>query len=694
MQRFVLAKRSYSAISVAGVLLVLLLSYLLSIAWQRQSLNNYIESRARIIVLKDQDLGWQFSKVVADSGSEPTGLYRHLQSSLQSWNGLSVQSTQISNDGVKFGDRGALLARLQISHNHWDPLLVLDRDLVVAIPYLEYKRVNVYVNGRYEGLYLSSSRVGIPFDPAKYSDSALTIDLLFQDTDGASEIFKYMDEPVFVATAGEYHGFLRFSALGENTKLTWLSDTSVIIMAIFLLILFLFVDSSSETLGVALYLGFSAFSISVDYGWLPFIQRAWIGVYAAEMSAIFRFYYILQLSRVTSGRVWPWFIFGNLIAIPYAYLTTVVFSYSSDWVDAIESAQDLIFCLVSVTICLRVAVHLYGKKVPWRIAALIFAALSSLQQIMIPLEWVFPALSSSQSYSDWYYIAKHLSVFLLAISAFVNISSLENRVRILSSFQAKQQVMTKELELAQEVQTAFMSIPDIPPTFDLLTQHDGQLQVSGDSYYVSWDKQRDTLTVLLNDVTGHGIQAALKASVCQVIAKLIWEDFERSKGIPSSESYIRMYEKRLRQFFSSVNDSPDVVAFVGCEINQHTGRAEIYRANFTFPFLISPREDEAIDVTEPTSEKGYWKIDLLSVKHQEPTYFQLKNGSFLMFMSDGYIAGSRDAYAVLKLMTQKLAPFGAELASSDLKTIIRNDPRLNRPEVDDDRTFVIVQWKP
>src|SRR5690606_36983690 len=105
---------------------------------------------------------------------------------------------------------------------------------------------------------------------------------------------------------------------------------------------------------------------------------------------------------------------------------------------------------------------------------------------------------------------------------FINISSLENRVRLLSAAQAKAELLRQELQLGQAVQTAFMTPPRMPAEFEISAFQSAPLLVSGDTYFAHWDEDAHRLTVILSDLVGHGIHAALRASASQVIAKTIW----------------------------------------------------------------------------------------------------------------------------------------------------------------------------
>ena len=103
-------------------------------------------------------------------------------------------------------------------------------------------------------------------------------------------------------------------------------------------------------------------------------------------------------------------------------------------------------------------------------------------------------------------------------------------------------------------------------------------------------------------------------------------------------------------------------------------------------------ESEAKDTER--GPKPYWSVESLNLGSQELVKVQLKPLSFLILMSDGYIGGSRDAFAAIKILRERLTERGPELSAQEIKGWIIAEPRLNNPAIADDRTLVILQWRP
>jgi hypothetical protein len=158
-----------------------------------------------------------------------------------------------------------------------------------------------------------------------------------------------------------------------------------------------------------------------------------------------------------------------------------------------------------------------GQRLPWRQWALVIAVVACILQVVAYINNIWPQISNYPEFYQVRSIIVPLSVFLLGSSAFVNISSLENRVRILSKAKAKNDEIEKELELGRVVQNAYMKIPNLPPEIDIACFFEAAFYVSGDAYFVHWDPDTRRLAVILGDMTGHGVHAALKATTLQVV---------------------------------------------------------------------------------------------------------------------------------------------------------------------------------
>lgn len=120
-------------------------------------------------------------------------------------------------------------------------------------------------------------------------------------------------------------------------------------------------------------------------------------------------------------------------------------------------------------------------------------------------------------------------VYLLLLSVFINISTLEKRVKSLSQVAINAKEMEREMVLGQAVPASFLRMPETPAGMGVVCHHEPAVYVSGDIYYVHWDGKREILTMLLSDIAGHGVQAALKAAVCLTFGRVV---VDRGRSAP------------------------------------------------------------------------------------------------------------------------------------------------------------------
>lgn len=339
-------------------------------------------------------------------------------------------------------------------------------------------------------------------------------------------------------------------------------------------------------------------------------------------------------------------------------------------------------------VCLRAAWYLRDKKLPWRVTALVIAAIAAFEQVADPVGSYFPSFYNGSFFQTFTDLIHPFSAWLFAFSAFINISTLENRVKTLGSLEARTREMEKEMELGRAVQQAFMNLPKFPEELHFACHHEAMLYVSGDTYFVDWNERHRKLTFLVNDVTGHGVQAALKASGVSVIANTVWGD----KAGDWRSDKLTQYAALVEDFLAKMNTEPDVLAMGGCEFDLATGTVEILRVNFPFPVVIEPKVDLAGDSESRKSDN--WRVRILPSNSRELTRFQLAPGAIIVLTSDGFLDNSRRTTDFLRYMRKNLATRGDDLTTDTVKNYILECPHLAETKDNDDRTMTVFQWRP
>jgi hypothetical protein len=677
------AKRNPLALSLAGLLLISITAFLVIIGWQREYIDAYLVTNPLIKSFENNNHEWRVvSARKADCGS-PESCYEFLRSQpsrVISYDKLTGPWKDIATN-ISETEPVYILVQTAIPKTAWKELYDSGHHgLIVGMPTAWYDDAIAFVNGNKVSNYLKNSRIGVPVilenEPEK-----LVIDVMYQKSWHYTGLFEADDEPLLVATPADYRAWVRVLVMQSAHQGNWISNLSFIVMAVFFLLLYLFVDSSPEVLGLALFVGLDAFGRSLNYDWLPLPYTAQIADTTDSASQVMRLYFLLQLSRFGSSKVGPWlsvsFVYA-LLASAGSWVNALGWPIIEDRVYEINVWFSLVVAVIGIVLAGVSAAKLRSQRLPWRQWALVIAAIACFLQAIAYINNIWPEVSNYPEFYKVRSIIVPLSVFLLASSAFVNISTLENRVRVLSKAKAKNDEIEKELELGRVVQNAYMKIPNLPSEIDISCFFEAAFYVSGDAYFVHWDPDTKRLAVILGDMTGHGVHAALKATTLQVIARTIFRDpMRRSENLGGR---FIVYEQALRSFLRDSWGDGDLPTFLGMELDFESGRVVSHRSNFPFPMILVQKDDGVWDVK-------VWSDHFASVNSRTDG----KN-MFLVSATDGVIGGSKTFNKIalrLKHQLNVMSDVNAERVKIELLNCAK-EAGLNS---DDDRTMVVFGLK-
>ena len=673
--------RDLLSITVTWTLFLLIATYLVVIGWQREHTSAYLSTKKRIVSYAPATREWLVSHAQRTICQDLDACYESLKErSFDSISFLQLTDREKSFDKVHQGP-SLVLVRTKLTLD--DVALNARQYLVVGFPSASYDKAISFINGRKVGDYFLDQRIGIPFNRMASGLDEIVVDVLYE-TDGSGQpLFVAGDEePLLVTTIGEYRAWVRMLIMQDARQGNWLSDMSIIVMAALFLMVFLFVDRSPEVLGLALFMGFDALSRSFDYGWLPVADVYPATVFLQNAAQIMRIYYIVQICRLGSPRPKTWvmgsLLFGALIGCG-PWLRTYGISFTDDISGVISMTFNLFFSLLGFVVLQITAFHLRGKGLYWRQGALFVASIALLLQGYSGLDVLLPSLESSQLYYQIRSITVPFASYLLAASAFINISTLENRVRTMSQVVAKNEVIERELDLGRVVQKAFMKIPRLPQDFDVAFHYEPAFYVSGDAYFLHWDEERSRLVVILGDMTGHGVQAALKSTTMHTLARSVFVmsgEEPLSRGRP--KDILNRYGEALTQTFHETWGKEEIPAYVGAEIDPRSGDTSWIRSNFPWPLHIRKNEG------------GTWHVSLLSDRKDQA--FCLGLGDYLVFASDGIFDGSRRVWGISREIERFLNGQSSCDAES-IKNIILQAFARKLPFEVDDKSIVVIGRK-
>ncbi|MCX6117837.1 MAG: SpoIIE family protein phosphatase [Proteobacteria bacterium] len=550
--------------------------------------------------------------------------------------------------------------------------------LAIGLPALRYRQAFVFMNDMPWGRFLDSERIVVRAGKSAVLDQFLRIKIIVAIPNTGDTIeLGIKKTPPYVATPRTSKNLEKFLLLQSDTRGAVMSIMSRILIAFFALFIFVVIDSTPESFGLSMFLGCEAVAIVLGERWIdvPY-SKMFIHTFY-QMGDIFRLFFFIQISRMFRPNTAYWLVATTLISIPYGYFRFKEVEWGISGLDVIPRFRDFTAGSLGTIFCLMALFSIRSENLPWRKAALILAAACSFQQIIGPLLHYFPEWNQSQTFRHFFTSYETLYTYLGTLSALTNISTLENRVSNLSQAKIHGDMIEQELSLGQTVQRSFLNIPKLPQQIELANHHEAAVYVSGDIYYAKWDRVTNKLAFLICDVTGHGVQAALKATACYMVAKNNWD-----KGISTdtdSQSRFDAFKQEQMLLMEQISETPDIPTFAAVEFDDITGTISSYKTNFNAPILIHP------------GPYGKWEMEVLSMSDSVSVEKQLMPGSLIALFSDGYVTGSRQLSKMLKYMSKHLAFFDG--TPEGLEDIINAFDAQNVDRPKDDRTLLVMSWR-
>jgi serine phosphatase RsbU (regulator of sigma subunit) len=383
-----------------------------------------------------------------------------------------------------------------------------------------------------------------------------------------------------------------------------------------------------------------------------------------------------------------WLVGALLWSVPMAYYAMRSGNRPESLYPLFYANCGLIVAFLGMMFCLRSYSFIRKKSLYWRHMALLSAAVAAIPSIITSLDAVFPSFITDPAVVDTVNTLHFNSGFMLALSAFFNISSLENRVKALSIVQMKAKQLEMELELARSVQKQHMRMPKMPDEISVECFQSAASYVSGDTYFLDWNEKTSVFTFVLNDVTGHGVQAALKATICNVIAELVWVKGAENTIKDNSEFSIARYSQLICKYLSERFHANDLHSICGGEFNLEKGELCLYRSNAPSPLILQP--------SSIGNDQGQ-KYDVLTVPllNQTVSKIQLRPGAMVIVMSDGILFSSREQANIARRLSEMVSVTNPdELSLEQVRETITATNLMSNQSIDDDKTLLIFRWNP
>lgn len=676
--------RTRRALALTVAMVLVLFTALFSLIRVQRSEVEYLKSLSGVAIFASDALAWTVSRTSGCSTGciEPLRAARPIATTRDL---LSLDFMAVKADGI--GDAPIRIATTippQLWRDSAPP--AVDQPTVLSLPPIRYEQAQVYIDGVLNRTFFNGEALTptLMIDPSLVAP--LAVEIFIRPAQGQQVLVNgtaasYL---VFIAQQSRYQKFSDLVAAKRSGAGKQLADIARIVLAVFSILLFIFVDSSPECLGLALFMGSKAIAVTFAQNWLP---DAWtssvfnnvVRNFLLCFGDILQLYFFVQLARVARPTLKPWFLIGGAVAAVYAFLVHMNFkTWDVDWNSHIWRTRNVVLGLCCMITALSAARYCLKHKLYSRAAALTIATSGTVVQIVYPIVALFPTVFQTDLFQSLYHAWEMHTPYVFAMATFINISSLENRVKSLSKELVSAKEIEREMALGRTVQQSFLHIPEIPPAMRVLCHHEAALYVSGDVFFVHWDESRDALTMVVTDVTGHGVQAALKASICSALAESIWNE-NQVRAADGPGARLAIYDQRLHSYLSKISRQEEICSIVGGEFDLKRMVCTFYRVNSVYPIVVRATADAETP----------WQVHVLPLKSRVATEVPLPRGGYVLFISDGFIDSSRTLADFSRFLMEKLALEGERLNEDSLKAHVLSYDNFAR--TNDDKTLLVFR---
>lgn len=658
-----MGERALPQMVIASTLAIALLSILLSLTWVQKSDIDYLRGSAGVTTLESQAF------LLTMPGKAP----------------ISVSLGVLGDTSV--GELAG--APFQVAAEI-DPAVVKefmekagDQPVVLSLPGIEFEKMEVQSSWLAPRTFLRGERSILVFDQKITKDTprfTLAMTVWPHNTQERIVRSTVNMEPTFLAVQTRYQKYQDFLAGRRTGSGKQLADIGRIVLAIFSVFLFIFIDSSPECLALAMFMSLKALAVAVGQGWLPdnvFSANSMTMArhFLLSFADFMQLYFFTQLARLWRPRPLVFLALGITFGTFYTMGAMVVPTPGGiNWPHQVWKWRNVLIGIGCLACALPVAVVCFKARLYHRTAALLVASSGVLVQIITPFIVGIPGVTESLWYKTWYNLFETHTPYMFALSTFINVSTLERRVKTLSRAAIRKDAIERELTLGKAVQEAFFQIPELPKGIGMSYAHAAAEYVSGDILFSHWDRGAHTVTMVLCDVTGHGVQAALKASICSSMAASIWEHGQLRPGDDPARR-LEILHRRVTAYLTKTSGNPEILAMVGCELDLNTGNARLYRANGLYPLVIA-------------KEEGSWKATIHARAGEQLTSVPVPEGGFILLFSDGLIDGARTLKRLIDHVEASMATAGLLDANAVKETVFKFDGFV---ETNDDKTMAVLE---
>ena len=237
--------------------------------------------------------------------------------------------------------------------------------------------------------------------------------------------------------------------------------------------------------------------------------------------------------------------------------------------------------------------------------------------------------------------------------------------------------LARELEIAREIQRYILPqhCPK-PENYEVAVEYHPAYEVGGDLYDFDWDQATGTLQIVVGDVSGKSIPAALYGAVFSGHLRTLL-----AHPLPPAETLKFLNSSLIERYQVS-----NYIAVANLCLDLRDGSGFLANGGMPYPYLV--REGDVFQLPVPGVPLG-----LLDDAHYEPLAVRLDKGDMLVLVSDGAtdaVNAEGRMYDETRLRDSLRRHCGAQ-AAGFLKGVYREiEQYIGDAELRDDITLVAV----
>lgn len=279
-----------------------------------------------------------------------------------------------------------------------------------------------------------------------------------------------------------------------------------------------------------------------------------------------------------------------------------------------------------------------------------------------------------------------LFFFYMAFTTAKEFGFNQGQVVTLEGHMAEKQRMEAELQEAALIAKAF--VPGEAPAWgfcEMEVFHRPLTEASGDWYTFETGPSGRYMHIILCDITGHGVQAALVVSTCRTVLSTLESEHPE---VADSSDFLLRYATSLNKILVRQGGGFHVTTMLGLTIDSEEQTLFYMTAGHPLPLHITKSHGESDAIRALVSRGGPLGVDATS--HWELSRTKLSPGDEIIAFTDGL-----PAHAGIRGVKQYLRarPQGCRLSPEDLfNALVASEKSRSRNVADDDVSIIWLRW--